>query len=70
MTAWNVIVLISLVIVVGLCIYNIVRLIQKIKHNPSSTIDLLMGVAIFSAGIAALVYVFIRVLQIAEVIPM
>lgn len=64
MTSWSVIVLISIVGVLGLAIYNIRSLIRKWKHNPGSWVDLLMGILIWGAGIAALVYIFIQQLKV------
>jgi hypothetical protein len=64
MTSWSVIVLISLVGVIGLSIYNIRSLIRKWKNNPGSWVDLLMGILIWGAGIAALVYIFIQQLKV------
>jgi len=60
MTSWAVIVGISMVGVLGLAIYNIRSLIRKWKHNPGSWLDLLMGILIWCAGIAAMVYIFIQ----------
>jgi len=57
---WKVIVAISIIAVIGLSIYNIRSLIRKWKANPKMWFDLLMGVLIWGAGIAALIYIFIQ----------
>ena len=57
---WKFIVLFLIVVVIGLGIYNIWSFIRKLKYNPSKWIDLLFGILMWCAGIAALVYIFIQ----------
>ena len=55
---WKIFVGVSIVVVIGLCIYNIRSLIRKWKANPKSWFDLLVGMIIWGAAIAVLIYIF------------
>jgi len=55
---WKIIVGVSIVMVIGLCIYNIRSLIRKWKANPKSWFDLLVGIIIWGTAIAVLIYIF------------
>lgn len=59
---WNIIVLISILVVIGLSIYNIRSLIRKWKANPQHWFDLLVGIIIWGLAIGGLIYIFIRYL--------
>ena len=55
---WKIFVGVSIVVVIGLCIYNIRSLIRKWKANPKSWFDLLVGIIIWGTAIAVLIYIF------------
>ena len=59
---WNIFVLISILVVIGLSIYNIWSLIRKMRANPQHWFDLSVGIFIWCLGIAALIVIFIRYL--------
>lgn len=57
---WKFIVLASIVVVIGLSVYNIRSLIRKWKANPQHWFDLLVGIVIWGLAIAGLIYIFIQ----------
>ena len=57
---WKFIVLASILAVIGLAVYNIRSLIRKWGFNKEHWFDLLAGILIWGAGIAALIYIFIQ----------
>ena len=56
MTAWQVIVIIVLLGIIGLGIYNVRSLVRKWKHNPGSWFDLLVGIVIWAVAIGLLTW--------------
>lgn len=57
---WSIIVLLSIVLIIGIGIYNIRSLIKKLKYNENNWIDLMFGILIWLGAIAGLVVIFIR----------
>ena len=62
MTAWQVIVILVLLGIIGLGVYNVRSLVRKWKHNPRSWFDLLVGILIWGAAIGLLTWqIIVRV---------
>ena len=51
--------IISILLIIGVGIWNIRSLVRKVKANPSNKFDLLVGVVIWSIAIGVLIYMFI-----------
>ena len=60
MTAWTIIVLISILGVIGMGAYNIRSLIMKWQYNKSAWEDLLVGIILWGFAIAVLVSIFFQ----------
>jgi uncharacterized membrane protein YczE len=57
---WIIIVLLSILIVFGLGVRNIVSLVKKWKVYPQNWADLLVGIVIWCVALGFLVLIFIK----------
>ena len=62
MTFWNFFTVASILVIIGLGVYNIRSLIRKYKfpENKSARFDLAVGVVVWLIAIAGLIYIAIK----------